>query len=67
VVERKGKMNCWVLPHECKVDARDIPLEICQTCIKAYIELLKHPLVRRTSKASKGEMVELQGSKESLR
>jgi hypothetical protein len=43
-------VKCWVFPWRvCGIspEVEEVPLALCEVCIKAYIELLKHPLVRR--------------------
>jgi len=41
-------MKCWILPHrECNVEAEEVPLALCELCIKAYLEYLKNPTVKR--------------------
>ena len=40
-------MKCWLLPKECNVEAEEIPLPLCELCIKSYLEYLKNPIVKR--------------------
>ena len=44
-------MKCWALPDKtCSIESKEVPLAVCEVCIKAYVELLRHPLVRRAKR-----------------
>jgi len=50
-------MKCWAIDKECRVELEEIPLAICELCIKAYISRLKHPVIKRR-KAERSDMNE---------
>jgi hypothetical protein len=48
-------MKCWIFPwRECNVEAEEVPLALCEICVRAYLEHLRNPIIRRRDEPPKG-------------